>query len=78
MRLASDVGDQKSILKSRREMGEMTLNETLAAQVQEIPEPRITVGHFKRDARAMQDESLQLDYHDERAEDARRHVPDLH
>jgi len=50
-------------------MGEMTLNETLAAQVQEIPEPRITVGHFKRDARAMQDESLQLDYHDERAED---------
>ena len=33
LRLASEVEEQRSILKSRQEVGEMTLNETLAAQV---------------------------------------------
>ena len=70
LRLASEVEDQKSILKSKHEAAEMTLNETLAAQVRDIPEPRMNFGQSKREARV--DESLQLDYQGERAEDLYR------
>ena len=62
LRLASEVEDQKSILKCKHEAAEMTLNETLAAQVRDIPEPRMNFGQSKRDARTITDESLQLDY----------------
>ena len=45
LRLASDAEEQKSIIKcnSRPDPVEITLNETLAAQVREIPEPRIAL-----------------------------------
>ena len=62
LRLASEVEDQRSILKCKHEAAEMTLNESLAAQVRDLPEPRMMIGQSKREARAGADESLQLDY----------------
>ena len=40
----------------------------MAAQVQEIPDPRIVTGQSKREHRAVEDESLQLDYQREEKE----------
>ena len=62
LRLAKEVEDQRSILKSKHSLTELTLNQSLAAQVQEIPEPRIVAGQSKREHRPVEDESLQLDY----------------
>lgn len=67
MRLAKEVEDQRSIIKDKHSITELTLNQSLAAQVQEIPDPCIATGQSKRE-RPVVDESLQLDYLKEKKE----------